>query len=142
MVASALRCSRVRITIAVASVGVLAACSGGGNVSPAASPDPNLLLLSTTRAAFASIATGVSQQHVQVGETGYAGVFSENDTCTPQSGPPIAGVTETSPGNPATYAVTPFADGSCVATFTDTNGQTAKVTITVGATSSQSGPRD
>jgi hypothetical protein len=131
-----------RITVAVASFGALVACGGGGNVSPAASPDPNVILLSTTTLTFASVRTGVSPQHVQVGETGYPGVFSENDTCTPPSGPQLAGVSESSPGNPATYSITPLADGTCVATFTDTNGQTAKVTITVGASSSQSGPRE
>jgi len=142
MVASAFRCLPARITIAVASLGALAACGGGGNASPAASPDPNVILLSTTSMTFARFGTGVVPAQMQVGENGYPGVFSENDTCTPPSGPQIAGVSETSPGNPGTYSITPLADGTCVATFTDTNGQTAKVTITVGANSSQSGPRE
>ncbi len=120
----------------------LAACGGGGSSSPAASPQPNLIMLSTTAMTFTGYGSGVQAQQVQVGENGYAGVFSENDTCTPQTGPQIAGVSETSPGNPATYSVTPLADGTCVATFTDTNGQTAKVTIAVGASGTQSGPRE
>jgi hypothetical protein len=91
---------------------------------------------------FSGFGSSVPAEQVQVAENGYAGVFSENDTCTPQSGAQIAGVSETSPGNPATYAVTPLADGTCVATFTDTNGQIAKVTITVGAAGTQSGPRE
>jgi len=142
MAASALRCLHARITIAVACVCALAACGGGGSSSPAASPEPNLILLSTTTMTFTGFGSGVQAQQVQVGETGYAGVFSENDTCTPQTGPQIAGVAETSPGNPATYSVTPLADGTCVATFTDTNGQTVKLTIAVGATGTQSGPRE
>jgi hypothetical protein len=143
MAASAFQCSRARITIALAAACALAACSGGdGTASPAASPQPNAILLSTTALTYSGFGSSAQAQAVQVGENGYAGVFSENDTCTPQTGAQIAGVSETSPGNPATYSVTPLADGSCVATFTDTNGQTAKVTITIGASATQSGPRE
>jgi hypothetical protein len=143
MAAHAFRCSHARITIAAAFACALAACSGGGgNSSPAASPAPSVILLSTTAMTFAGFGSTVPAEQVQVAENGYAGVFSENDTCTPQTGAQIAGVSETSPGNPATYSVTPLADGTCVATFTDTNGQTAKVTITIGTSGTQSGPRE
>jgi hypothetical protein len=144
MSALALRCLLARNTIAAAFFAcALAACGGGGSSeSPAASPEPNAIVLSTQTMRFASPGTGGAAQQVQVAENGYAGVFSENDTCTPQSGAPLASVSETSPGNPATYSITPLADGTCEATFTDTNGQTTKVTIAVGPSTTQSGPRE
>jgi len=143
MAAHAFRCPHARTTIAVALACALTACGGANSSSaPTTSPQPNAILLSTTAMAFAGHGSTIQPQSVQVGENGYPGVFSENDTCTPQTGAQIAGVSETSPGNPATYSITPLADGSCVATFTDTNGQIAKVAITIGATGTQSGPRE
>ncbi len=140
MPGTARRSPWARLASAVVCACTLAACGGGGS-SPAASEPSNLIMLSTTRMAFAGFGGTVSTQQVQVGENGYSGAFSENDTCTPRTDAQIAGVTELTPGNPATYSVTPLADGSCVVTFTDTNGQTANITVTVGASGTQSGPR-
>jgi len=143
MVTSALRCLHPRVTIVAALACALAACGdGGSSTSPSASPQPNAIVLSTQTMHFANAGTDGSAHQVQVAENGYSGVFSENDTCTPQTGNPVADVSETSPGNPATYSITPLADGACVATFTDTNGQTTTIAISVGTSGTQSGPRE
>jgi len=64
---------------------------------------------------------------INVTETGYGGLFGEQDTC---SG--VATVTSANAHGPtSTYTVTGAAAGSCSATFADSNSQTVNVNIVV-----------
>lgn len=66
-------------------------------------------------------------QTIAVQESGYAGRFGENDTC---SG--IATIAAGSMNGPtASYTVTGVAAGSCNVTFSDTFGQRQAVSVTV-----------
>ena len=69
---------------------------------------------------------------ISVHETGYAGAFSETDTCGTGSSA-IATVTASSPHGPdASYTVTGINGGNCIATFKDgANNQQATVRINV-----------
>jgi hypothetical protein len=79
---------------------------------------------------------GAANAHtIVVTETGYAGTYTESDTCNPGTGP-IATIALTSgSGASVTYTVTGISAGICAATFTDAFGQQTSSTIYVTLTS-------
>jgi hypothetical protein len=85
-----------------------------------------MLMVNPPSLTFTTLGT---QQTFQVNESGYTGTFTLNDggSCAaiavfgPSSGP----------GPSLTVTVTSIANGSCTITATDSNGQTAPVTVVV-----------
>ncbi len=120
----------------VALCALATGCGGGSAASPAVPPPTTapvspLVLTPSTLAFLASGANAA--QTFGVAETGYAGTFTETDTCGA-----TATVSAQSPSGPAaTYTVTPLAAGACAITVRDANGQ--KATVAVGVTITQGG---
>jgi len=135
----------------------LVACSGGGSGSPSpqhvATPTPTAAPTVTASATPGATATptptvtpalAASPSTVDVNGTGagyaqtitatepnYGGAISESDNCDPGSGQ-IAAIAPASGSGPVfAVTVTGVTTGSCLATFTDTHGQTSSSTIIV-----------
>jgi hypothetical protein len=112
----------------------LATACGGSSASPATTLPTTApvapLVLAPKSLAFSASGANAAQT-VSVSETGYAGAFTETDTCS--------GIASVSPadgsGPSATYTVTPLAAGTCTITIHDTNGQ--KSAVAVGITITQ-----
>jgi hypothetical protein len=105
----------------------LVACDpgpGGGSLIPVPPPAPLSVAPSNVQLNGTGAANALS---ISIQEPGYAGTFGEKDTC----GNVAAVVTANPAGPAATYTVTGVAAGSCIATFTDSVGQSKSVPITV-----------
>jgi hypothetical protein len=130
---------------ALACAVTCAACGGGGGSSappvvvtatptataaptpvPTATPVPVLPQASATTIPFASN----QPVTLTVTETGYAGAFSESDTCAPLTGA-IATVHANATSGTASYTVTPVGPGACSITVRDTAGGAVTVPVTV-----------
>jgi len=112
----------------------LTSCGGGGSVTPGApstmaSPtqSPSSIVASTTSVAFSS----GSAQNFTVSESGYAGSFTESDTCNPYAGRIATVVSAGSSSGSQTYTVTPDGAGTCEVTVRDTQGNSVAISVTV-----------
>ncbi|HTV74774.1 MAG TPA: hypothetical protein VME66_13845 [Candidatus Acidoferrales bacterium] len=102
--------------------------------SPTATPTPVPTapgVLNVAPTALPIYGTGAANANtLTVSESGYAGTFSENDTCS--SVATIA--TSNASGPTATYTVTGVGAGTCNVTFEDSFAQQASASITVTTT--------
>ena len=65
-----------------------------------------------------------------VTESGYAGVFTETDTCSPLTGT-IATVHANATSGTASYTVAPVAPGTCSIVVGDASGRNVTIPVTV-----------
>ena len=111
--------------IAVAALLAATGCTSGGTVAPLAPPPVAAPLLASATTLTFIAAGSAHAQTFTVTEAGYAGTFTEVDTC--------AGVASVSPatatGPSAIFTVTPSASGSCSVTIKDGGGQTAGIAV-------------
>lgn len=128
----------------------LVACGGsGGGSSPTpvtsatptsapASPAPSPSATASGVAPQTSTASIVFSSNAAVtftvAEAGYAGAFTETDTCRPATGA-IASVAAVAGASPAAYAVTPLGAGTCSIAIADASGRTTSVTVVVSTAS-------
>jgi hypothetical protein len=103
--------------------------SGGGGKSsplPVTVAPLGAVTVNPSTMTFVSAGSGAAQT-AAVSQTGFGGAFAESNTC---SG--IATIVEeTNTGGNASYTVTPIANGTCDATFTGGNKETAPLPIAV-----------
>jgi len=72
-------------------------------------------------------------QQFSVTEPGYAGRYTESDTCNPYTGQ-IAAVATVANGNgAASYSVTPINAGTCTVTISDGAGRSSSVSVSIAA---------
>ncbi len=87
---------------------------------------PGKVVVTPSSLSFDTVGSGAAKP-VTVSQTGYAGSFGESDNCNN-----IATViASTNAGGHAEYTVTPLASGTCSATFSGANKETAPVSISV-----------
>lgn len=117
----------IPIYSAIALLGSLAACSGGGSApGPAPTPGP----LAVTPAALTFLGPGPGQvQTVTASESWFSGPFSLGNGCS--------GIATVAPhaGSTTSFDVTPNAAGTCTLTVSGAPGQTQPVAITITTTS-------
>lgn len=108
------------------AVNTQASPSPSPSPSPAPTP-PGVLGLSPSSLSLYGVGAGNAKQSV-LQETGYTGTFGEMDTCAPS----IATIASSSSTGPtSTITVTGVASGTCTATYSDSFGQTAILTVNV-----------
>lgn len=125
--------------LALLSMMLLAACSGGSGFTTPSAPDNDATgqtmkngSVSEPHASPASVVfTSAAPRKVKVTEPGYKGGFSERTTCDPLAGAiAVVARTATAAGS-ATYAVTPEGAGTCAISFHDAKGKAVNVSVRV-----------
>jgi hypothetical protein len=107
--------------------------ANGQSATESVSVASGTIVLAPTSLSFLAAGSGFAQTFT-ASETGYPGTFTQTNTCNP-SGGTIATVSPASGTAPVTFTVTPQSAGTCTITVSDSNGQSAGLTVTVTTTS-------
>lgn len=72
-----------------------------------------------------------TQQTFNVTESGYAGTFTESDSCNPLTGQIATVTTSSNAHGAATIQVAPVSAGTCSITVSDSSGRNTNVSVSV-----------
>ena len=114
---------------------VMQGCSSGGSTGGTGSPTvpmSTVIQVAPGSLSFAALGSANAKTFLAF-ENLYTGALAETDTCNPSVGT-IANVSPASGTTPVTFTVTPRAIGTCAVTVSDTNSQTATVSVKIVAT--------
>jgi len=130
-----LKPKRLRWLVFVALTVVMQGCGGGGaaGTAPPLSPTSSAIQVAPASLNLAG-AGSANAKTVSASENFYTGALTESDTCNPSAGT-IASVAPVSGIAPVTFTVTPRTPGNCSITISDTNSQSALVSVNDSAPS-------